>query len=170
MLPNPPKQTIICTCLNKHCQPIQTPHPTSVAHWSNQHNLPIIPITFQGVQLNALLDSGSQIPLIAEHIYQQTKDHILEFRKESLQAFSCNGGKLDIEAIATGSLQLHQKDTPIIAEFYILKESTQDCILPHTWLYNLKAKLDWQTQTLAYELPQVNCMLKANGNLEPLTA
>ena len=119
--------------------------------------------------MDALLDSGSQIPLIADHIYQQAKDHILDLREESLQAFSCNGGKLDIEAIATGNLQLHQNDTPITAEFYILKQSTQDCILPHTWLSKLKAKLDWQTQTLTYELPQDNCILRASGSLESLT-
>ena len=169
MLSNSQKQIVLCTCSNTHCQPPPTPHPASVANWSHHHNLPIIPITFQGVPMEALLDSGSQIPLIADHIYQQAKDNILDLREESLQAFSCNGGKLDIESIATGNLQLHQNDTPIAAEFYILKQSTQDCILPHTWLGKLKAKLDWQTQTLTYELPQDNCILKANGSLEPLT-
>ena len=169
MLHNSQKQITLCTCSNIHCQPLPTSNPTSVAQWSHQHNLPIIPIAFQGVPMDALLDSGSQIPLIADHIYQEAKDHILDLREESLQAFSCNGGKLDIEAIATGNLQLHQNDTPITAEFYILKQSTQDCILPHTWLSKLKAKLDWQTQTLTYELPQDNCILRASGSLESLT-
>ena len=116
------------------------------------------------MEIEALLDSGSQIPLISDIIYQQVLKP--KFREEQLQAFSCNGSQLDIPGIVTGSLQLHQKDVPITAEFYILKQSAQQCILPHTWLAKLKATLSWESQTLTYELPLNNCILKANGDLE----
>ena len=152
----------LCTCSHSHCIPTNA----SKTQWSSAHNLPIIPVTFEGLQIQALLDSGSQIPLIADHVYQQIKETINAFREEKLQAFSCNGGELDIPGIVTGNLSLHQHDSPITAEFYILKQSTQDCIIPHTWLSKLNAKLDWQSQTLSYELPQENCVLKANGDLE----
>ena len=156
------KQHSICTCLNIHCQ-----QQTSITEWSTEHNLPIIPIVFENIKLEALLDSGSQIPLVSDIIYQQIKDS--KFRIEQLQAFSCNGTQLDIPGIVTGSLQLHQKDAPITAEFYILKQSTQQCILPHTWLAKLKATLNWESQTLTYELPPKNCILRANGDLEVIS-
>ena len=155
-------------CWQSICQ-VQTEHLSK--RWLHNKNLPIIPIKFEQTTVQALIDSGSMIPLLAESIYQKIKrspqfNEESMFSEKGLEAYSCNGGQLDIPGVVTGKLLLHEHDTPIKAQFYILKQSTQECILPHTWLSKIKAVLDYNTSSFTYELPPNASTLTADGNLE----
>ena len=160
----------VCMCWQSPCQ-VQKQH--SSTKWLRNKNLPIIPINFERQTVQALIDTGSMVPLIAEDVYLRLKsspdfEESTMFTQNELEAYSCNGSKLDIPGIITGDLLLHQHDAPIRAQFYILKQSTQECILPHTWLDKLKAVLDYNTNTLTYQIPTDPSFLTAAGELEPI--
>ena len=154
----------VCMCWQSPCQ-VQKQHFST--KWLRNKNLPIIPINFKQQTVQALIDTGSMVPLIAEDVIPDFEESTM-FTQNELEAYSCNGSKLDIPGIITGDLLLHQHDAPIRAQFYILKQSTQECILPHTWLEKLKAVLDYNTNTLTYQIPTDPSILTATGELEQI--
>ena len=158
----------ICICKQASCQ---IKAQTFSKKWSNTKNLPIISVKFEQLQVQALIDSGSMVPLIAESVYIKVKtspsfDETNMFKEANLEAYGCNGSSLIILGVVEGRLQLHEQDAPIKAQFYILKQSTQECIIPHSWLSKIKAVLDYNTSAFKYELPLQASILTADGNLE----
>ena len=127
-------------------------------------NLPQIRITLEELAIEALLDTGSMIPLLAEAVYIKIAPKTL-FTTETIEAFGCNGSQLNITGIVTGNLSFHPNDFPIKAQFYVLKESTQPCIIPHSWLSRLHAVLDYNLSSLTYEIPPDGNILTVDGSL-----
>ena len=106
--------------------------------WTDRTNLPLISVSFENFCFDALIDTGSQIPLLCSSIYDKIPNP--HFSANQIDAFGCDGGKLDILGVVSGELRFHRYDSPIKAEFYILKNSSQKAILPHCWLRLLKAQ------------------------------
>ena len=151
----------ICTCYSAAC------HFKSTIKWTSKKNLPHIRITFENLSVEALIDSGSMVPLLSEDIYTKVTKQVT-FTSETIEAYGCNGSSLEIIGVATGNLSFHKNDTPIKAQFYVLRKSTQDCILPHTWLGKLRAVLDYNLSCLTYEIPPGNNILLVDGSLHQL--
>ena len=55
---------IICVCRQDSGQ-------QSAVHWSMKRQLPVLAAEFQGSTIQALIDSGSMLPLLAEEEYQK---------------------------------------------------------------------------------------------------
>ena len=163
-----PQKYIICTCADRKCSPLTTTDATNklTTTWHNRTNLPLVSVTFENIKFDSLVDTGSMIPLLNEMIYNKIATP--NFSKHSIEAYGCNGGELDILGVVTGSLKFHKHDSPINAQFYILKDSIQTSIIPHSWLRSLKAILDYSTSTLFYEMPGANILLAVDGTLLPL--
>ena len=79
---------------------------------------------FEDLPVEALIDSGSMLPLLSDSIYAKLTSTTV-FTSDTIEAYGCNGSSLEITGIATGKLAFHINDTPIKAQFYILKKSTQ---------------------------------------------
>ena len=118
-----PQKYIICTCADRKCSPLTTTDATSklTTTWHNRTNLPLVSVTFENIKFDSLVDTGSMIPLLNEMIYNKIATP--NFSKHSIEAYGCNGGELDILGVVTGSLKFHKHDSPINAQFYILKDS-----------------------------------------------
>ena len=151
----------ICICHAVNCQ-----YKPSV-RWMTRKNLPQIRITLEELAIEALLDTGSMIPLLAEAVYIKIAPKTL-FTTETIEAFGCNGSQLNITGIVTGNLSFHPNDFPIKAQFYVLKESTQPCIIPHSWLGQLHAVLDYNLSSLTYEIPPDGNILTVDGSLHQI--
>ena len=162
-----PPQILICNCQDRRaCTQASPsiPHPQpNVTTWHTRQNLPLVSITFEDFEFDCLIDTGSMIPLINELIYKKILNP--KFSVQTIEAYGCDGGELNILGTVTGSLKLHKYDSPIEAQFYILKDATQNAIIPHTWLKSLKAVLDYNLSTISYEFPTEDSMLSTEGTL-----
>merc|ERR1711963_133022 len=63
-------------------------------------------------------------------------------------------------------LSFNRNMPPIWAEFYLLKNSTQRCIIPHPWLEQLSAIINYNTSTLSFIMPKKGFFLSAEGPLQ----
>jgi len=151
----------ICMCHTANCQ-----YKPSI-RWMSRKNLPHIRIIFENLTIETLLDTGSMIPLLAEEVYDKITPKAW-FTTETVDAFGCNGSQLSIQGYVTGSLSFHKNDLPIQAQFYVLRNSTQPCIIPHSWLSRLHAVLDYNLSSLTYEIPPGKNILAVDGSLYQL--
>ena len=152
----------ICVCETPNCQR---------QSFIKGRHLPNIRLKFEDKFIEGLLDTGAMVPLLHASLcaeIQKHKNANLTFTNRTLKAFGCNGSELQIENSVIGRLFFHQHDSPIFAEFYILKNASQACIIPHPWLQALKAIIDYNIQSIQYELPQGNksYILTADGHLK----
>ena len=156
-------------CKRNTCQSVSNnalKHPHPQIPWTDRTNLPLISISFEHYCFDALLDTGSQIPLLCDSIYDKIPNP--KFSTDQIDAFGCDGGKLEILGTVLGELRFHRFDAPIQAQFYILKNSSQQAIIPHSWLKQLKAVLNYNLSSLSYEIPSKKCLLTADGNLQQI--
>ena len=151
----------ICMCHTANCQ-----YKPSI-RWMSRKNLPHIRIIFENLTIETLLDTGSMIPLLAEEVYNKITPKAW-FTTETVDAFGCNGSQLSIQGYVTGNLSFHKNDVPIQAQFYVLRNSTQPCIIPHSWLSRLHAVLDYNLSSLTYEIPPGKNILAVDGSLYQL--
>ena len=152
----------ICVCETPNCQR---------QSFIRGRHLPNIRLKFEDKFIEGLLDTGAMVPLLHANLCAEIQKHKhanLTFTNRTLKAFGCNGSELQIENSVIGRLFFHQHDSPILAEFYILKNASQACIIPHPWLQALKAIIDYNIQSIQYELPQGNksYILTADGHLK----
>ena len=154
--------TNVCICRVGTC--------TNNVQFLPRRHLPNINIKFANKQIEALIDSGAQVPLIdndwCQSLIQTDGDPELRFTNKSVPAVGCNGAKLEIKGSVVGQMYFHPHDAPVLAEFYLLQGSSQQCIFPHPWLKALKVVIDYNTLSLKYELPPTDgYMLAAEGEL-----
>ena len=149
---------IICVCRQDSGQ-------QSAVHWSMKRQLPVLAAEFQGSTIQALIDSGSMLPLLAEDEYQKLAK-TPQFSSDTLNAFGCNKSALDIVGKAQGWFSFVKHDTPFLAEFYILRNASSPCILPSTWLKAFQATLDYNLLSLTYTLPVQDFLINAKGQIE----
>ena len=154
--------TNVCICRVGTC--------TNNVQFLPRRHLPNINIKFANKQIEALIDSGAQVPLIdndwCQSLIQKDGDPELRFTNKSVPAVGCNGAKLEIKGSVVGQMYFHPHDAPVLAEFYLLQGSSQQCIFPHPWLKALKVVIDYNTLSLKYELPPTDgYMLAAEGEL-----
>ena len=153
----------VCVC-NK------TPCSNNIQLMPNQ-NLPHISVYFGNRPLTALIDTGAQVPLIDEEYCQifspDELPPVVKFSNKTIPAVGCNGAELEIKGTITGTFQFHQyDDPPLFVEFYLLKNSSQQCIFPHTWLKALKMIINYNTLSLQYQHPiKKGCFLSVDGDL-----
>ena len=137
-------QLKICVCATTLCSNI-------VPLLSNQ-NLPVITVYFDDKQLTTLIDT--QVPLIDYDLCQTflaREPPPVQFSNKSVPAVAC------IEGTVKGSFRFHEHDnTPLYVEFFLLRNSAQQCLFPHPWLKLLKCVIDYNTLSV-----------KVNANLGP---
>ena len=150
----------ICVCTTTLCSNI-------VPLLPNQ-NLPIITVYFADKQLAALIDTGAQVPLIDYDLCQTflaREPPPVQFSSKSVPAVACNGTQLTIEGTVKGAFRFHEHDTtPLYVEFYLLRNSAQQCLFPHPWLKLLKCVIDYNTLSVKVNA-KPGSFLSAEGKL-----
>ena len=150
----------ICVCATTLCSNI-------VPLLPNQ-NLPIITVYFADKQLTALIDTGAQVPLIDYDICQTflaQEPPPVQFTNKTVPAVACNGTQLTIEGTVKGAFRFHEHDnTPLYVEFYLLRNSAQQCLFPHPWLKLLKCIIDYNTLSVKVNA-EPGSFLSAEGKL-----
>ena len=157
----------ICLCHSTSRSPVKQ----KTKHWSLRKQLPIISVTFEGMEIDALLDSGSMIPLLSESVYTKLAETTKPlFTEDTLLACGCNGSQLDIPGVVTGLFKFHKNETPFKCQFYVLRQATSACIIPSSWLDQLNAVLDYNCFVLTYDTPPSQALLTVQGELVSLKA
>ena len=148
----------ICSCQAISCH--------QEASFVTRRHLPTIRITFGGQNIESLLDTGAMIALLDFELGQGLPLELVHRTDKSIPAFSCSGEKLQIMGSILSHLSFNRHMPPIWAEFYLLKNSTQRCIIPHPWLEQLSATINYNTSTLSFIMPKKGFFLSAEGPLQ----
>ena len=148
----------ICSCQAISCH--------QEASFVTRRHLPTIRITFGGQNIESLLDTGAMIALLDFELGQGLPLELVHRTDKSIPAFSCSGEKLQIMGSILSHLNFNRNMPPIWAEFYLLKNSTQRCIIPHPWLEQLSAIINYNTSTLSFIMPKKGFFLSAEGPLQ----
>ena len=136
----------ICSCQAISCR--------QEASFITRRHLPTIRIIFGGQSIESLMDTGAMVALLDFELGQGLPLDLVHKTDKTIPAFSCNGEQLQIKGSILSHLSFNRNMPPIWAEFYLLKNSTQKCIIPHPWLEQLSAVIDYNTSTLSFKMPK----------------
>ena len=151
----------VCSCQAISCH--------QEASFITRRHLPTIRITFGGQSLECLMDTGAMVALLDFELGQSLSLDLVHRTDKTIPAYSCNGEQLQIKGSIVSHLKFNRNMAPIWAEFYLLKNSTQKCILPHPWLEQLSAVINYNTSTLSFIMPKKGYFLSAEGPLQKST-
>jgi hypothetical protein len=126
----------------------------------------VIRIKMRKFQIGALIDSGASISCIQEKLLEEILPTYEQQMRECHGADFTTAGGSKLYPAGTIQLQFMVEDTECDATFYVFKNLDQQVILGRTFLTEYQAKLDFENNTLEFQVePQL--MVETEHTLKP---